>query len=355
MAKKMKAWVFHEPEKMEFTRVAVPSIHENDLLVRVKAVGICGSDVSYYFGKSPLDTKNGKGPLILGHEISGVVEEVGDIPRDLNLFHPGDRVTLNPVQQCNSCPACLDGNFNVCRSSAVLGVSVDGGFAEFVRVRSTNALRIDDAVKFEEAALTEPLACSTNAMRKLNIRLGDSVGIIGSGSIGLMMLQIARARGAGKIIFIGTRDIPLKLGKKLGADEVINVRDKKSKYYAADVKKRISELTGGNLLDRVVVPTSAISALQQALELSGLCSTIVFFGLPGPDDKIQIPALETITSSKTIHFAWLAPLVWPETVASLGTGKVKLGKLLSHRYSLEKVEKGIRDMASGLSDKVKGV
>ena len=351
----MKAWVFHEKEIMRFGDIDVPDAGDNDLLIRVKAVGICGSDVSYYFGHSPLGTPDGKGPLVLGHEISGVVERVGAVAKRLGLFAEGDRVTVNPVQQCNACLACADGRFNVCPASEALGVGQNGGFAEFVRVRYTHALKIGASVSFEAAALTEPLACATYAMRKLDVRLGDFTAVIGSGSIGMMMLQIAKARGAGKIALIGTRDIPLEIGRELGADILINVRDKSSPHFAADVKARIAELTGGKIADRVVVPTSAMPALQQALDISGFCSTIVYFGLPGPNDRIQVPALDTIQSDKTIKFAWLAPLVWPEAVAALDTGKVKLERLISHRYALSETEKGIREMASGKADKIKGI
>lgn len=355
MGKTMRAWVFRGPEKMAVEEVAVPAVEEGELLVKVRAVGICGSDVSYYFGHSPLGTPDGGGPLILGHEISGDVVRVGGAAARAGLFREGERVTLNPVQQCNACPACADGRFNVCPSCEVLGVSHDGGFAEYVKVRHTHAFKIDDSVSYEAAALTEPLACATYAMRKLEVRMGDYAVIIGSGSIGLMMLQIAKARGAGATVLVGTRDVPLRAALELGADAAINVRDAASEYYAADVVARIREIGGGRLADRVVVPTAAVSAMRQALEVSGPCSTIVYFGLPGPGDMIQVPALTTGQADKTIKFSWLAPLVWPEAIAAMRCGKVDASRLLSHRYRFDEVEKGIRDMAAGLPDKIKGV
>jgi L-iditol 2-dehydrogenase len=345
--------MFYEPERMVLETVPIPGAGANDLLVKVEAVGICGSDVSYYFGHSPLGTPDGRGPLVLGHEISGVVAEAGENAK--RQFSVGDRVTLNPVQQCNACPECLDGRFNLCRFVETLGVSVDGGFAEYVRVRYTHALKIEPSVAFESAALTEPLACATYAMRKLNVRLGDYAVVIGSGSIGLMMLQIAKARGAGRLAFIGTRDAPLELGLEMGADAVANVKHANSAHYAPDVVEWIRETGGGKLADRVVVPTSDIQALHWALYGSGPGATIAYFGLPGPDDRIQVPALDTIQADKTITFAWLSPLVWPEATAALASGKVDVSRLVSHRYSFENVEKGIRELAAGDPKKIKGL
>lgn len=353
MGESMRAWVFYEAERMALETVPMPEAGVDDLLVKVAAAGICGSDVSYYFGHSPLGTANGKGPLVLGHEMSGVVTRVGDNAG--RLFAVGDRVALNPVQQCNACPQCLDGRFNLCPFCETLGVSVDGGFAEYVKVRYTHALKLAPDVSFEDAALTEPLACATYAMRKLDVRLGDYVAVIGSGSIGLMMLQIAGSRGAGKIAFIGTRDVPLEVAKDLGADAVLNVRDKNSPYYAGDAVEWIRETGGGRLADRVVVPTSDIRALDWALYGSGPGATIVYFGLPGPDDRIRVPAMETIQADKTIKFAWLAPLVWPEATAAIAAGKVDLSRLVSHRYGFVDVEKGIREMAAGDPKKIKGL
>ncbi|MDR1613330.1 MAG: alcohol dehydrogenase catalytic domain-containing protein [Planctomycetota bacterium] len=353
MDENMRAWVFYEPGRMTLETVPLPDVGVDDLLVKVEAVGICGSDVAYYFGHSPLGTPDGKGPLVLGHEIGGVAAKVGDNAK--RLFAVGDRVTLNPVQQCNACPECLDGRFNLCPFVETLGVSVDGGFAEYVKVRYTHALKISPSVSFGDAALTEPLACATYAMRKLDIRLGDYVAVIGSGSIGLMMLQIAKARGAGRLAFIGARDVPLELGMELGADAVLNVRDETSRHYAGDPVEWIKRTGNGKLADRVVVPTSDLPALHWALYGSAPGATIVYFGLPGPDDRIQIPALDAIQADKTIKFSWLSPLVWPEATAAVAAGKVDLSRLVSHRYGFADVEKGIRDMAAGDPKKIKGL
>jgi threonine dehydrogenase-like Zn-dependent dehydrogenase len=352
---KMKAQVFYEPEVMKLEEIDIPQIADDEVLVKVKTVGICGSDISYYYGHSPLDTPDGKGPLILGHEFSGEIVEVGKIPQSLGLFTPGDRVTCNPVQQCNSCENCSEGKFNVCSNVATPGVSANGAFAEYCKMRYTHVYKIPDDMSYEMASIIEPMACATYAVNKLDVKPGDFVVVFGPGPIGIMMVQLIKASGAGKVALVGRSDYKLGIGKEVGADYVLNVLQKDSPNYVDDVAKEISRLTGGRMADRVIVPTSAKKAMQEAIDVSGTWATIVYFGLPGPDDKIEVPALNSIQSDITIKFSWLAPLVWPETIRALGAGLVNLDKIVTHRFSLDELEEAIKFMKSSPDDKLKGV
>lgn len=351
----MKAQVFYEAEKMKLETVDVPQIADDEVLMRVKACGICGSDVSYYYGHSPLGTSDGKGPLTLGHEFCGDVVEVGSIAKSKNLFKPGDRVICNPVQQCNACPACAKGRFNVCPNCFIPGVNANGAFAEYCVTKYTHIYKMPDDMTYEQGAIVEPLACASYGMKKLNVRIGDVVVIFGPGPIGIMMTQLAKAAGAAKVIMVGIIDFALKMALEVGADYVINTLEKASPYYAADLISKIKDLSDGNMADKVIVPTNAMPALQQALDVAGNWGTIVFFGLPGPDDMIKVPALSFIQSDKTILFSWLAPLVWPDAIAALASGKVKTDKLITHKFSLDKCEEGIRFMKEGKGDKMKGI
>jgi len=343
MEGKMRAQVYYEPEVMKLEMIDIPKIADNEVLVKVKATGICGSDISYYYGHSPLDTPNGKGPLVLGHEFSGEVVEIGD------------RVTCNPVIQCNACSMCAQGKFNICKNVIVPGVSVNGAFAEYCKLNYTHVYKIPDTMSFEDAAIIEPLACASYGVKKLDVQPGDFVVVFGPGPIGIMMTQLIKASGAGQVVVIGTRDYPLGVALGLGANHVVNNKDTTSKYYADDIVKVISELTEGRMADKVIVPTSSKKALQDALTVSGAGSTVVYFGLPGADDKIEIPALSTIQSDKTIKFAWLAPLVWPTAIKAVANGLVKLDQLVTHKFSLEDAETGIQFMKNGKGNKLKGL
>jgi L-iditol 2-dehydrogenase len=353
MAKTMKAQVFYEKENMKLEEVPIPELGPDDVLVQVKDVGICGSDISYYFGFSPVDTPSGKGPIILGHEYTGVIAELGKVPADKGLFKEGDRVVVNPVQHCNACYACAEGNTHMCENLNVNGVTGDGAFAEYCRANYTGLFKLPDNISFRAGAMIEPMACATNGMRKLEIEPGQFVAIFGPGPIGQMMVQIAKARGAGKIALVGTRDYRLEAGKKNGADYIFNVGDSSSSNYVSDLKQAISDVTGGKLADRVITPTSSNAAFEQAVDVGGNGAIIVHFGLPNEDDVFKIPALEFHTMDKQIRSAWLAPMVWPETIRMIQEGLVELDSLVSHTYPLEETGKALENLRNRVDNPMK--
>ena len=355
MAGKMKAQVFYEPLNMKLEERDIPEPADDQISVRVKACGVCGSDISYYWGESPLETPDGKGPLILGHEFTAEVAEVGAIPKKLGLFEPGDRVVLDPVQYCNACEICKRGYVNLCENKTVLGVSTDGGFAEYAVSHYTGIHKLPDNVSFEQGALTEPLACATYAVQKASVQLGDFAVVIGPGAIGVMISQLLKSAGAGKLVLVGTRDYRLEVGKQVGADEIINTKDPSSPYYVADLKEKIGDMTGGKFADVVVTPTGSVPAMEQAFEISGRRSRIVFFGLPGADDKIRIPALDTIFWDKSIQFSWLAPFTWPTALQALANGLVNVDPLITHSIALDNLVDGLIDVRERKGNVMKAV
>lgn len=244
---------------------------------------------------------------------------------------------------------------NLCENSRTLGVSINGGFAEYVKSNYTHIYRMPKDLSFEEGAVVEPLACATYGVENLNIELGDFVVVIGSGTIGLMMVQLIKAKGAGRVALVGIFDYGLKRGKELGADYIINTMKEDSPYYANDLKKKVYSLTGGKLADRVVIPTNAKIAMQQALEISGKKSTVVYFGLPGEKEILEIPLLNSLTQDKTLRFSWLAPSTWPLAIKALETGKVNVKNLIMNRFNLDETEKGIIFMNSSVEEKIKGM
>lgn len=351
----MKAQVFYEAEKMKMEDIPIPEVSPIDVLVKVKRVGICGSDISYYYGLSPVGTPTGKGPIVLGHEFTGEVVEVGNVPKMLGLFQEGDRVVVNPVQNCNACYACAEGQTHLCEKLNVPGVTTNGGFAEYCVSRYTGLFKLPGNIDFAVGAFTEPLACVVNAIKRLDIEPGDFVAIFGPGSMGLMMVQMCKSMGAGKVVLIGAinDDWRLEQGKKIGADFIFNTVDKNSKYYTADLKKTISDLTKGSLADRSIAPTSANAAFEQAVEITGNCGIIIHFGLPNADDVFKIPALSFHTMDKEIRSAWLAPLAWPAAIRSIEEGLVKFDSLVTGTYPLEDTEKAIRTLKTNPGNQIK--
>ena len=344
MAKTMKAQVFYEKEKMTLEELPIPEITDLQVLVKVRAVGVCGSDISYYYGQSPVGTPTGKGPIVLGHEFTGEVVKLGKVPAELKLFAEGDKVVVNPVQHCNACYACAAGQTHECTNLNVPGVTDDGGFAEYCRSSYTGLFKLPGDVDFASGAFIEPLACAVNGMRKLDIDLGQFVVIFGPGPMGQMMVQMARRWGAGRVALVGTRDYRLDWGKKSGADFVFNPSEKQSKHYVADLKAAIQGANNGQLADRVIVATSSNKAFETAIDIAGACSILVHFGLPDGDDVIHVPALSFHTMDKEIRSAWLAPLAWPAAIRAVQTGIVKVKDLVSHTHKLEEAEQAIRNL-----------
>lgn len=350
----MKAQVFYEPGKMELVETKDPECGPADVVVRVKACGICGSDVAYYFGASSLETPDGKGPCVLGHEFSGEVVEVGEIPKKLGLFVPGDRVVLDPVQYCNACEVCKRGQPNLCENKTVLGVSTDGGFAELARSSYTGAHKLPDGISFEEGALTEPLACAVYAVSKLGIEPGDLVVVYGPGAIGLMMVQLAKARGAGTVVLVGTRDYRLETGKELGADHVLST-EAGSPYHCPDVPGFIADLTGGKMARAAVTATSSLHAMEDALRVTGRRGIVVYFGLPGDQDRLSVPVLQQILWDKEIRFSWLAPNTWPAALQALASRLVRVAPLISHSYSLDNLVTALHEVRDRKGNPLKPV
>ena len=349
MAEMMQAAVLTEFEKIEMAEVPVPRIGEGDVLVRVKNCGICGSDVGYYFGSM----LTGKMPIILGHEFTGEVVEVGAIPASMGLFKPGDRVVVNPVQHCNACYNCAEGKTNLCSNLYVPGVNADGAFAEYVVSRYTGLFKLADNVSFAEGAFIEPLACAVYAMNKLEIVPGQSVAIFGPGPIGIMMVQIAKRTGAGKVIMVGTRDYRLEEAKKWGADYVFNTKDAKSSYYVNDLKAAIADATNGKMVDRAINPTAANSAFEQAIEVTAGGAILVHFGGPDKNDVIHIPAVSFHEADKQIRASWLAPGVWPQTIAMISEGLLNLEPLVSQSRPLSEAAQAIVDLKNRVDNPIK--
>ena len=349
----MKAQVFYEPEKMALEDRSVPQVSGNDLLVKVRSVGICGSDVAYYFGMSSLETEDGKGPLILGHEFTGEVVEIGS--NVASKFQVGDRVVVNPVQSNPDSFWSKQGLSNLCPEKRILGVGNDGGFAEYAASDYRWTVKLPDNVTYDQGALTEPLACGLYAVNNLNVEPGQTAVVFGPGPIGLMMIQVLKSRGAGNVLLVGTRDYRLDRGKELGADLIVNVKDTNSPHYVEDLGEKIKSLNNGELADRAITATSSLDAIHTALEVTGRHATIVIFGLPGDKDVMQVPILDTILMDKTIRFSWLAPHTWPIALDAIANKLVDVDIIHSHDFELGELETAIAEVYARKNNALKAV
>ena len=214
----MKAAVFYGKGDIRVDEhYPMPAVGPESVLIQVKACGVCGTDVHIYGGAQGATECNP--PVILGHEFSGVVTQVGSAVTRVKV---GDHVTVNPNISCDACDQCRRGNPHFCDSMAATGVNYDGGFAEYCAVLEWQVFKLPEGVPFEEAALCEPVACALHGIDLCGIKPGDTVMIIGGGTIGMMMLQLAQLCGAVRVVMLEPNEKRFELARKLGADLVLN-------------------------------------------------------------------------------------------------------------------------------------
>ena len=321
----MKAAVFYEPHDIRVEDIPEPEIAEDEVLVEVAACGFCGSDVEYYYGKSPVGTADGKGPLVLGHEFSGRVVGLGKIAGTYGL-QEGDRVAVCPIQSCGACDSCRAGRPQFCANLSVLGVTTNGGFAELAKTKAAHAYKLPDNLSDEQGAFVEMLAAAVNAVRKAEVEAGDFAVVYGPGPVGLSMVQLLKNEGA-RVAIVGTGGYRLDVAKALGADFVFEAGD--------DLGERVQAANGGRLADRVIVATGSMAANQQALEISGPGSTVIFMGVTGPEDAVNVPMLTSLIQDKTIRFSLWYPFQWPRTIGILAHNELDTGPIITHSASLD--------------------
>jgi threonine dehydrogenase-like Zn-dependent dehydrogenase len=349
----MKAAVFYEQEDLRIEDVPEPEAGPDEIVVRVLACGFCGSDIEYYYGKSPLGTPDGKGPLVLGHELCGEIVQAGKLADSYGLAE-GDRVAVNPVQSCNACNFCRAGKVAFCQNLTVLGVTMNGGFAEFAKTKIAHAYKLPDSLSNEQGAFVEMLSSAVYATKRAEVEPGNFAVVYGPGPVGLSMVQLLRNEGA-RVALVGTRDYRLEVGKQLGAEHVWNTQDESSPYWVPDLAAAIQEANGGRLADRVLVATANVDANQQAIEISGPGSIVVLMGLAGPNDTISVPLLSNLAQDKTIRFSWLYPLQWPTTIRILETQKIDTGPIITHSASLDGISSAIERVLQREDEVVKTV
>jgi len=331
----MLAAVLEGVGKMVLKEVPKPVIKKNEMLVRVKSCGICQTDYSAYTGRRT----NWTPPMILGHEISGVIEEVGD---EVENWKPGDEVILSPVISCGECDNCRLGLGHYCRNGKVIGgegqkVVLPGGFAEYVAVPTSVLYRKPKNVSFDSAALTEPLAGSYKGMIEYsNLRLGEDVVIIGAGAMGLLLLELAVAGGAGNSIVIDVVDERLNKAKELGATHTINSRK-------VDPKEAVYDIIP-NGPDIVFESAGVLEAARLAFELTRRGTRVNMFGVIIPGTIPVSPAEIHFNETRVDASFSVNPRVMTKAVSLLQKGKVDPGKIITHRFPLTEIDKALSAM-----------
>ncbi len=322
----MKAAVCKDKETIVIEDVPVPEPGEGEVLVEVKATGLCGSDVDGYTGHHPMI----QWPIILGHECSGLVAKLGP---GVEGWTVGDAVVVEPFFTCKKCPACLRGQYNLCIDLKITGHQVPGSLADYVIAESFFLHRKPENLPFAEAAIAEPVSGSLHAVERTGMRLGDFVVILGCGTIGVLAMQHALNKGA-EVLSVDLEDFKLDVARQLGVHHTLNPgRD--------DVKAHVQELTGGIGADVVIEAVGLPETLAATTGLVRRGGTIMLIGWSGnetdPFDLTTV-TLDELTVLGTLGFAW----DHKTALKLMSMGKVKVGPIISHHLPLERVEEGIR-------------
>jgi len=327
----MRVAVYYNNKDVRVEEQPKPQIGPDELLVKIMASGICGSDVMEWY-------RIKRAPLVLGHEIAGEIVEAG---KDVLGYKVGQRVFVSHHVPCNSCRYCLSGNHTVCQTLHTTNF-FPGGFSEYIRVPALNVERgtflLPDGVSFEEGTFIEPLACILRGQRMAQLQAGQSVLILGAGISGLLHLLLARAQGAGRIIITDINTYRLGVAKELGADVAVNAGE--------DLVAHLRKANDDRLADLVILCTSAQSAFQQALKCVDRAGTIMCFAPTEPGVNFSIPVNDFWRQSiKIIHSYGGSPSDCKKALELLGARKIPVGKLITHRLDLAEAKLGFQLVA----------
>ncbi|WP_315068603.1 galactitol-1-phosphate 5-dehydrogenase [uncultured Clostridium sp.] len=320
----MKALVITGVSKVELQELEVPKYKTDEVLIKVKYCGICGSDLP-----RALDGGVHSFPIVVGHEFSGQIVEVGAAVESVKV---GDRVTAGALLPCGKCEACQQGRPAMCTNYGFIGSRQNGAMAEYVAVKAQNVVKLPDEVDYKEGAMIEPLTVALHGIQRVNIKAGATALVFGAGTIGLLALQCLKAVGAGKVYMVDVVDKKLELAKKLGADDVINSMN-------VDLNEYLSQ----NGKPEIVVENSGSPIAQaQCLEIVKKCGSVVYIGTATRDLILKPETFEKILRGElNITGSWMsysAPYPgyeWTTAVEYIKEKKIDLKSMITNVYKLE--------------------
>jgi threonine dehydrogenase-like Zn-dependent dehydrogenase len=343
----MLAAVYHGPHDVRLEEMAWPQPGLGEAVMRVRAASICATDLRI-FNHGHFKIPEGA-VRVLGHELAGEIVAVGQGVAGLT---PGARVAVAPNVGCGSCWECIQGYNNLCPDYDALGITLDGGFAEYMRipepaVRQGNVVAIPEALSFEEAALAEPLSCCFNAQEVCSLAPGETMVIMGAGAMGLLHLLLGRYSGAGQVIVSEVQEKRAQQAAALGADLVVNPKEQ-------DLREAVLEATGGRGADVVMVAVGSAELQEQAVELAARRGRVCFFaGLAAGRDRACINANRIHYGQVTVVGTTGSNLrQYRQTMQILGSGRLSLASLVTAKRPLRDITQALADAVSGEQLKV---
>lgn len=339
MKEKMLAAVLHAPADLRYEEIEVPRIGPDDVLLKVKAAGNCGSDLQRIMVEGTHVF-----PCIPGHEFSGEIVKLGN---KVDSFKVGDRVTAYPLIPCMRCKWCRQGEYNLCEDYDYLGSRSDGAFAEYVKVPARNLVLLPKEVGLEEAAMTDPACVALHGIKRAGgIRMGQSVAILGVGPIGMLACQWVKAMGAGKIIAVDIIEDKLKVVRDFGVDSCINAKKE-------DVVEKIIEETKGEGVDLVMETAGSLATQRASFLIAAKRGRVIHIGRSYSDVLLPDEVFSRIFRRELEVYGAVnsnfSPLdnEWKTTLQFMASGAIKTKSLISHRIKLENITETFKKMYQG--------
>lgn len=315
----MKAAVFKEKQDVSIENVPVPQIEKGQVLVETTACGLCGTDRHIFQGEAPAEP-----PLIMGHEISGRVQETGSAISGLS---PGTKAAVDPNINCGHCYHCHRGEINLCENLQAVGVTRDGGFAEYVAVPRENIYTLSEDTDLSLASLVEPLACCLHGMDLVDIAAGSRVLILGGGAIGLILAQLAKITGARTVVVSEPEPVRRKIATEIGLPSVVHP-DHLSDFLD---KERI------NKIDTVIEAVGRMDTFRQALKYARHGGQVLVFGVSPQKAVTEVSPFAIYEKELTIQGSYVNPFVTEQAVNLLESGDLNLEQLITTEVQLEEV------------------
>lgn len=335
----MKASRFLGNKTFAVTDLPTPHAGPGELVLRNQVCGVCGTDVHIYHGEPGSADVNP--PVVLGHEYSGEVVEVG---KGVTGFAVGDHVTVDPNIYCGHCAYCQNGKKQLCPSMEAIGVTRDGGFAQYSRIPASQAFKLEPTVPWEAAAMAEPLACCLHGIDLAGIQVGDKVCVVGGGAIGLLMVQLAKLSGASQIVLSEPNEKRRQVGLQLGANAALDPTRPDAQEAFAQV------LDGG--ANVVIECVGNVPAVKSAFQFAGKGATVLLFSVPKVDATFDLPLFDVYKKELTIKGSFVNPDTHARAVALINNGKVDFDPIITHRFTLDQLPEAIAMQMSDASIKV---
>lgn len=335
----MKASRFLGNKTFAVTDLPTPHAGPGELVLRNQVCGVCGTDVHIYHGEPGSADVNP--PVVLGHEYSGEVVEVG---KGVTGFAVGDHVTVDPNIYCGHCAYCQNGKKQLCPSMEAIGVTRDGGFAQYSRIPASQAFKLEPTVPWEAAAMAEPLACCLHGIDLAGIQVGDKVCVVGGGAIGLLMVQLAKLSGASQIVLSEPNKKRRQVGLQLGANAALDPT-------RPDAQEAFAQVLGGGA-NVVIECVGNVPAVKSAFQFAGKGATVLLFSVPKVDATFDLPLFDVYKKELTIKGSFVNPDTHARAVALINSGKVDFDPIITHRFTLDQLPEAIAMQMSDASIKV---